>query len=242
VSGRECGAGTIRRVTSPVDAEHDAAGLTEPRWRRRPESRRDELLDAAQRSFIAQGVESTTVADIVKAAGLAKGSFYRYFTSKDDLFGALKGRLFERMGDQLDQAVAGAIAANPVREGSPSPQRFGAVADAIVDTSIRFLLAEADLISVWSREARPARELVLRQGLQHLVERFEKALNLGISRGVVHCRDPRRTARLIVLAVQAAAHDAILTKAEGDPGPLIAATQVMVRRTLGLPDPPDPAD
>jgi hypothetical protein len=128
-----------------------------------------------------------------------------------------------------------------VREAAPSAERFGAVSDAIVSTSIRFLFAEADLISVWSREARPARELVLRQGVEHLVGRFEAAINLGVGRGVVDCRDPRRTARLIVLAVQAAAHDAILTRSEDDPGPLIAATQAMVRRTLGLPDTADPA-
>jgi AcrR family transcriptional regulator len=229
-------------VTTQVNAPSGVLSV-EPRWRRRPESRRDELLDAAQRRFIEQGVESTTVADIVKAAGLAKGSFYRYFTSKDDLFAALKGRLFERMGTQLDKAVVDALArfgvtGSPI-DAPPSAERFGAVCDAIVNSSIQFLFAEADLISVWSREA-PAGELVFRRAVEHLVARVEVAIDMGVERGVVRCRDPRRTARLIVLAVQAAAHDAIVTGAEDDPDALIAASQAMVRRTLGLPDPADP--
>jgi AcrR family transcriptional regulator len=44
--------------------------------------------------FTAQGVEATAVSDIVRAAGVAQGTFYWYFRSKDDVVAAV----VEQMG------------------------------------------------------------------------------------------------------------------------------------------------
>ena len=41
--------------------------------------RKQQLLDAAARLFAEQGYAATRVADIVEAAGVAKGLFYWYF-------------------------------------------------------------------------------------------------------------------------------------------------------------------
>ncbi len=54
----------------------------------RDQNRRDKvqaLCDAAVRLFLAQGIEGTGIDDITKAAGVAKGSFYRYFDDKVQL-------------------------------------------------------------------------------------------------------------------------------------------------------------
>lgn len=47
------------------------------------------LLAAAQGLFVREGVAAVTVADIADAAGVAKGTFYRYFASKEALVDAL---------------------------------------------------------------------------------------------------------------------------------------------------------
>jgi AcrR family transcriptional regulator len=60
-----------------------------------PEKRRDEILDAAQRLFLERGVGPTTIEHITAAADVAKGTFYLYFKSKDDLRSAL-GEIFGR--------------------------------------------------------------------------------------------------------------------------------------------------
>jgi AcrR family transcriptional regulator len=51
--------------------------------------RRDEIMAAAKNVFARKGFHNTTIADIAKEAGLAYGSVYWYFDSKDDLFHAL---------------------------------------------------------------------------------------------------------------------------------------------------------
>lgn len=42
--------------------------------------RRKELLDTARRLFISKGYEKTSINDILKEVGIAKGTFYYYFT------------------------------------------------------------------------------------------------------------------------------------------------------------------
>lgn len=49
------------------------------------EKRRSELLGIAYKKFLAQGYENTSVDEIIKAAGIAKGTFYYYFTSKEQM-------------------------------------------------------------------------------------------------------------------------------------------------------------
>src|SRR5918999_2565514 len=57
-----------------------------------PEDRRADLLDAGLRVLREQGADAT-VADIAAAADVAKGTFYLYFDTRDDLFVALRRQL-----------------------------------------------------------------------------------------------------------------------------------------------------
>ncbi|MEV6192080.1 TetR family transcriptional regulator C-terminal domain-containing protein [Streptomyces sp. NPDC051920] len=47
-------------------------------------SKREEIAEAAFRQFHAQGFNATGISDIVKAAGVPKGSFYNHFSSKEE--------------------------------------------------------------------------------------------------------------------------------------------------------------
>src|SRR5207249_8540657 len=60
-----------------------------------PEDRRQEILDAAVKVFGEKGVSRATVADIAEAAGVAKGTVYLYFGSKEQLLGALRDRFVD---------------------------------------------------------------------------------------------------------------------------------------------------
>ncbi len=51
-----------------------------------PESRFDELLEAATAVFLEQGYRRTQIADVAARMGLAKGSVYTYVESKEALF------------------------------------------------------------------------------------------------------------------------------------------------------------
>ncbi len=62
------------------------------------DERRSEILDAAQKLFYSKGFKQTSIRDIIDSVGIAKGTFYHYFSSKTELL----DELIERMlGDTM---------------------------------------------------------------------------------------------------------------------------------------------
>ena len=59
-----------------------------------PEEWRKEILNAAQNLFISKGYEETSISDIMDMAGGAKGMFYRFFQSKEEVMHALGNQMF----------------------------------------------------------------------------------------------------------------------------------------------------
>src|SRR5438105_1129860 len=79
---------------------------------RGPGDKRERILDAAERIFARHGFFAAKVSDVAKEAGVADGTIYLYFKSKDDLLISL----FERRMQQLNAALRTAVAGKPPRE------------------------------------------------------------------------------------------------------------------------------
>jgi AcrR family transcriptional regulator len=58
----------------------------DPRWRRLPEERPQQILDAALKVFAAHGIAEARLEEIAARAGVSKGTIYLYFPSKEELF------------------------------------------------------------------------------------------------------------------------------------------------------------
>ncbi|HEV2635849.1 MAG TPA: TetR/AcrR family transcriptional regulator [Actinocrinis sp.] len=67
----------------------------------------ERLIAAATRLFAEHGYESTSVQDVVSAAGVTKGAMYHYFDSKDALLYEIYHRLLAMQAGQLEQIAAG---------------------------------------------------------------------------------------------------------------------------------------
>lgn len=59
-----------------------------------PEQWKQEILNAARQLFLSKGYEETSVSDIMDLAGGAKGLFYRFFQSKEELMHTLGNQMF----------------------------------------------------------------------------------------------------------------------------------------------------
>jgi AcrR family transcriptional regulator len=69
---------------------------TEPRWRRLPEERPKQILDAALAVFAERGLAAARLEDIAKLAGVSKGTIYLYFANKEELFrGVVRSTVIE---------------------------------------------------------------------------------------------------------------------------------------------------
>lgn len=60
-----------------------------PKWNRRKEARPAEIIDAAIDEFAEKGFANAKLDDVAKRAGVAKGTLYRYFDTKEALFRAV---------------------------------------------------------------------------------------------------------------------------------------------------------
>ena len=78
-------------------------------------AKRAELAGAAARVFGERGVAGTAVSDIVKAAGVAQGTFYLYFDSKDDVLLAVAEQFVAGIGAALESAVPDSATPAPAR-------------------------------------------------------------------------------------------------------------------------------
>jgi AcrR family transcriptional regulator len=90
--------------------EHDAAEPVADKTPRTDRGRRTlrALLDAASAEFGEKGFHNASVSGITARAGVALGSFYTYFDSKDALFRALVRDLSARVKDHVAPAMSGA--------------------------------------------------------------------------------------------------------------------------------------
>lgn len=56
------------------------------------DERRNEILDIAEKLFHIKGYDKCTINDILKEVGIAKGTFYHYFKSKEEVLDAIVSR------------------------------------------------------------------------------------------------------------------------------------------------------
>lgn len=79
------------------------------RRRLRPDARRVELLQAALRVLREKGPLDARVEDVTEAAGAAKGTFYLYFSSWDDLLIQIRGHLLSTYVSEMHKRFAAAV-------------------------------------------------------------------------------------------------------------------------------------
>jgi AcrR family transcriptional regulator len=69
--------------------------------------RREEILTSAAGVFAARGYQGTDMQAVADAAGVAKGTVYLYFASKEELFLAAVDQGVKSMKDYIDAAIEG---------------------------------------------------------------------------------------------------------------------------------------
>src|SRR5438067_10383037 len=107
------------------------------------QDRREQLLDAALTVFSAEGYSAAKVSDIVGHAGVAQGTFYLYFRSKQEVMLAL----FERFQGAL-------VAARCVEQVAPrTPAEFRSALLGKTRAVLRAALEHRQFAALFMKEA-----------------------------------------------------------------------------------------
>lgn len=70
------------------------------------EERKNEILDVAERLFGTKGFDSTSTSDILNEIGIARGTLYYHFKSKEEILDAMISRMMTRMLEKAKAIVA----------------------------------------------------------------------------------------------------------------------------------------
>jgi AcrR family transcriptional regulator len=145
--------------------------------------KRQAILDQAIRTFAELGFRGTDVQVIADRAGVGKGTIYRYFRSKQDLFWATTYEVLQRMERHMFQAMEGV-------EDARAKLRAAAVGYA------RFFLANPEYLQLFLQdlaEFRGSGPESHRQHHEKLIGRMGEILQQGIDAGRLRPVDLRQT-------------------------------------------------
>ena len=184
--------------------------------------KRTVLLDAAEAVLVEQGLVGATIDQITSRAGVAKGTFYLYFRSKDEVVGALQMRFWEGM------MAAAADAASKLSDSSD----WWGVVDSFIETVVDFDLehrAWHQLVGQgWSApqgEITPEHE-------QQMIDLFEVRIREAAEAGTIDGGDTPMTATLLYRAIEGTSHQLCRQQGEIDRDRVVAAIKWFVRRVL----------
>ena len=166
--------------------------------------RRDDIVAAAKIVFARKGFHATTIADVARQAGMAYGSIYWYFDSKDELFHALMA-VEERA---LHAHVGSAIASLGDRPGGEALFRTA------VQSTFEFFEADKATVKLLFRDAYALGDRFERH-LGGIYERFIDEIETSIvtaqRRGAIVSAPPRMVAFTLAALIGQLAHRRLST-------------------------------
>jgi len=169
--------------------------------------RRDEIMAAAKEVFARKGFHETTIADIAKEAGLAYGSVYWYFDSKDELFHALMAVEESALRNHVAAALA-ALGVPAENVGQEAPLR------AAVEATLEYFESDKATVKLLLRDRYALGER-FEKHLGGIYERFiddiESFIVAAQERGEVVAAPPRMVAYTLAALVGQLAHRRLST-------------------------------
>lgn len=189
-----------------------------------PDARRAQLLEAARRVFAERGYQRASVSDVIKEAGVARGTFYNYFESKRAVLHAVLVDLTEH--------IHGVV--QPIDVQASIPPQVVANVTRIVEALSRSPEVPPLLNAVgYDDEA----DEVLRGFFADAAHRVATALTRGQEIGVVRPGDTTLRARCLIGLVREPIFQAWLFGEELDVDALVVEVLTFMGQSVLVVDP-----
>lgn len=156
------------------------------------ESKQEEILAAASKVFAARQYHQVLCDEIAEEAGVGKGTIYRYFRTKEDLYFATILHGYEAINESLASAIA----------AETSPERR---LERIAREILKYFWDQRYFYSLLYRGEQRflAQEGRLKKNREHLVELVEQTIRRGIETGAFRRVDPKTAAELFLGMIRA---------------------------------------
>jgi AcrR family transcriptional regulator len=169
-----------------------AESQEEPRWRRRPDERPGEILEAALTVLLERGYSGSRMEDIARRAGVSKGTLYVYFPTKADLVRALVAQAPDELTVRFNEVRRADAARNRLRQLTEIIWQV--VSEPHVTSVYRVLTAAPKELAETANTY--VRELTWRSN-----QAAAEIIAAGIDEGIFSPCNPAEAARMIVALV-----------------------------------------
>ncbi|PSM40205.1 hypothetical protein C6Y14_26115 [Streptomyces dioscori] len=194
-----------------------------------PEDRRAALVRGAAKVFREKGFESATVAELAEAGEVAKGTFYLYFDSKDQLLGAI----WEEYVDGFLQAT---------RERLEESEDWWPTLDRLLRALVEHAVTNAELHRIVYGSANAKALDLCRSSNRRVVDLVGDFVERGAQAGAFEACDIRLVCRMLFYAADGLLDDMISRGEDIDPEAVVTAVRELTHRGLGGPPvPSEPA-
>ena len=156
------------------------------------ESKQEEILAAASKIFAARQYHEVLCDEIAAEAGVGKGTIYRYFRTKEDLYFSTILHGYEAVNESLASAIAA--------ETSP-----GKRLERIALELLKYFWERRYFYALLYRNEQRflAQEGRLKKNREHLVQLVEQTIRQGIATGAFRSVDPKTAAELFLGMIRA---------------------------------------
>ncbi len=162
------------------------------------ERRKQELLKIAYRMFIEKGYENTSIDEIIAEAGIAKGTYYYYFESKEATLEAVIEMMIE---EEVGRAKA------VLGTSLPVPQKLVSVIYSLRPAQDEQVIVKALDVT----ENIVMHEKVNRRIVEETVPLLTEVVKEGISQGIFECTNIEERVRMLLIISQHIFDDGIFT-------------------------------
>lgn len=153
------------------------------------ERRKQDLLNIAYRMFIEKGYENTSVDDIIIEAGIAKGTYYYYFESKEATLGAVIEMMIEKA-----ENIAKAALMNPV----PIPQKLASVVYAFQPNKDEIVITDV----LERKENIVMHDKIGKKIVEVAVPILSDIVREGIAQGIFACTNVEERVKMLLIMSQ----------------------------------------
>ena len=173
--------------------------MTKKRVSKPPDQRRAELIAAARALFDRHGVDSVRVSDIVARVGVAQGTFYYHFQSKE----AAVDAVVEEIVLELEDKIAAVLA--------DYAEDFCAKLRGLIELYLELIdqFTADDALTLPGMGGASDRGSPMRRARQRLMTSMVELLEAGAQSGALACPHPGWTAQVLEAGLLGAAETAL---------------------------------
>jgi AcrR family transcriptional regulator len=181
------------------------------------DDRQAEILDTAQLLFYTKGYDKTAVRDIINEIGIAKGTFYHHFSSKEELLDALIMRLLEQ-----SLLILKPILAN---EQLTALEKLHSFFNEVSNLKIENEALIRTLLPTWFADSNVImREKTKQYSLEMFSPLYDQVIQQGVEEGVFTVQYPEEMGGIVFLTMYFMSETLaklLINEAEAQPWPVV---------------------